>query len=564
MNIIKNKSIIYLILLLAASILTIIPFFHSGFFTMHDDTQVARVYEMFLSLRSGMFPVRWVMDLGYGYGYPIFNFYAPLAYYIGAFFMFFNLDALIATKVMMLLGTIMAGISMYFFAKDIWGEEGGFIAGIFYLFAPYHAVNIYIRGAVGEFWGMAFLPLIFYGVWNTYKSGKWRYVVLGSVSYAGVILSHNLTAMMITPFLLVVISVVMLHFLLKKDYGRTLRFIIMLLLGITLSAFYWLPAIGEMQYTNVTSQISGTGSKFADHFVCLTQLWNSPWGYAGSAQGCVDGVSFRIGKLHVFAVLLSVFLIFPIYKKSKEKSALLLVSICFFLFATYLTLQNSEWLWNSLSPMSYLQFPWRFLLLIIFFSSFVIGGVVWYAKDFLMKKILFYAFLFLVTTGVVILYGKLFTPQMFTDVTPQTLMDQNTIRYATSKVSDEYMPKNFIKPKSEQEIVKEKAYIVEGGGSIYPSLPKANGQAFRITSQSPVTVLLKTAPFPAWKTVTEDGEIPHENTNRGILVTIPAGVTLFALQYVSTKLELIGNSITLTSMVALLVGIIYLQRKKML
>src|SRR6266571_3739128 len=91
-------------LLLILSYWSIKPFFESGFFPIHDDTQVARVFEMNKSLGDGMFPVRWVSDLGYGYGYPIFNFYAPLAYYVGGIANLVGFDVFFATKFMMIVG----------------------------------------------------------------------------------------------------------------------------------------------------------------------------------------------------------------------------------------------------------------------------------------------------------------------------------------------------------------------------------------------------------------------------------------------------------------------------
>jgi uncharacterized membrane protein len=75
------KRFLPLIIIIVLSFFAIKPLFHPGFFPIHDDTQVARVFEMTKSLQAGMFPVRWVSDLGYGLGYPIFNFYAPLSYY---------------------------------------------------------------------------------------------------------------------------------------------------------------------------------------------------------------------------------------------------------------------------------------------------------------------------------------------------------------------------------------------------------------------------------------------------------------------------------------------------
>src|SRR3990170_8274901 len=95
---IKFRTVAPLILVVALSIVTIQPLISNGFFPMHDDTQPARLYEMAQALKDGQFPVRWVKDLGYGYGYPIFNFYGPLPYYLGAGFMFLGVDALVATK----------------------------------------------------------------------------------------------------------------------------------------------------------------------------------------------------------------------------------------------------------------------------------------------------------------------------------------------------------------------------------------------------------------------------------------------------------------------------------
>ena len=79
------SGLFFLIIVILLSYWSISHLLLPGFFPIHDNTQVQRVFEMSKSLRDGMFPVRWVSDMGYGFGYPIFNFYAPLAYYFGAF-----------------------------------------------------------------------------------------------------------------------------------------------------------------------------------------------------------------------------------------------------------------------------------------------------------------------------------------------------------------------------------------------------------------------------------------------------------------------------------------------
>jgi len=115
-------------LLLILSVPAISSLFSPGYFPMHDDTQVARVVTMGRALRNGEFPVRWVSDLGYGYGYPIFNFYGPLPYYIGGSLYALGINGLIATKTMMIFGLILAAVSMYAFGAKVVGRWGGVLA----------------------------------------------------------------------------------------------------------------------------------------------------------------------------------------------------------------------------------------------------------------------------------------------------------------------------------------------------------------------------------------------------------------------------------------------------
>lgn len=287
----KNSLIILALVLL--SFLTLWPLVQKGFFPVHDDTQVARVFEMKKALLAGEFPVRWVPDLGYGYGYPIFNFYAPLAYYVGAFFALLGIPALPATKIMIGIGMMLAVVGMYLFARQFLSKTASFISALLYMYAPYHAVNLYVRGAVAELWAYALVPFTFYGFYQLYvqlTEGKeqraknkelvWLWIAVAAVSYAGVILSHNLTALMVTPFLIVYLLVLSYRFMQQRNLSALRSLLFALILGVLLSAFYWLPALTEMKYTNVVS-VTGGGSQYKDHFVCLSQLWSSQWGYGG-------------------------------------------------------------------------------------------------------------------------------------------------------------------------------------------------------------------------------------------------------------------------------------------
>ncbi len=457
------KKFLPLIFVILLSFWAVKPLFSPGFFPMHDDTQVARVFEMTKSLKLGMFPVRWVPDLGYGLGYPIFNFYAPLAYYIGSIFSLIGFDALASTKIMIGLGIILSGIFMYFFAKDFFGKAGGVVSAIFYVYAPYHALDTYVRGDVAELWAYAFIPLAFFGFWKAYKEEKWIFLCLGSLGYAGIILSHNLTGMMISPFLLLFALILIILSYREKHIKKSFYFLGIILFGILISAFYWLPALTEMKNTNVSSILGN----IKDNYVCINQLWTSPWGYGGSIPGCVDGLSFMAGKFHILVSFFSfVFLIILFVSRKKmdtSKIILIVFSFLAFIFSLFLTLALSGFLWDRISLMQFFQFPWRFLLTASFFSSILAGSAVWLITFIPAKK--FFPHFALEVSGVLIfilllLNVKFFVPQRILNVSSAYYTSEYSLKWTTSKISDEYLPKDTKKPKNPKEALLNKQVFI--------------------------------------------------------------------------------------------------------
>lgn len=530
-----------------------------GFFPIHDDTQVARVFEMGKALSDGVFPVRWVSDLGYGYGYPLFNFYAPLAYYVGGFFTLLGFDVLLATKIMMGVGILFSGIFMYFLAREFWGEIGGIISGLFYVYAPYHALDIYVRGAVGEFWAYAFIPLAALGFYKVFQNRAWKWVVVGSIGYAGVILSHNLTAMLVTPFLIIV-TLLVCYIAEKGKKLSTLTFqLSTLTLGLLLSAFYWLPALLEMKYTNVLSQIGG-GADFRDHFVCIQQLWESHWGFGGSTPGCVDGLSFKIGKLHIIASLIAFIGGIYTFKKDKARLIIIIFSFLFLLLPLFMTLEISKPIWETISPMAFLQYPWRFLLLASFFSS-VLAGFPPLLFQRPLKQGLF-------ATGLILLLLylnlNLFTPQTILSKSSADYTNKPYLNWTTSKISDEYMPKGFRKPSAKEELPKATIGVLKGEGTAKNILTKTGRISAAVKAQGEIVLKLNVAYFPAWKLFL-DGEITNFTIgNDGVYVEVPKGSHLIEARFNQAPIEQLSNMASIIGVLLLFTGIIYIRRKQAL
>lgn len=557
MKIIKNLLPVLFVLVL--SFWAIKPLFTSGFFPIHDDTQVARVFEMSKALSDGIFPVRWVSDLGYGYGYPIFNFYAPFAYYVGGLFELIGFDALVATKIMIGLSMVLAGTFMYLFAREFWGKGGGIVAALLYVYAPYHAVDLYVRGDIAELWAYAFIPLVFYGLWNAYTYRQWKYVVIGSVGYAGIILSHNLTAMMVTPFVLVAALLFYIYARQEETIDKPYYPVVILFIGILLSGFYWLPVFTEMQYTNVLSQVGG-GADYKDHFVCAWQLWDSQWGFGGSTHTCIDGLSYKIGKLHSVLSILSLIAMGVLWKIDKRKFGVVGLFVFALLFSLFLTLSSSKFIWDSFPQMAFFQYPWRFILVASFFISFLGGAGVWLAKRYLSLHILYYCLVGFVIVIIIYLNSDVFVPQTYLKKTASDYTNTNALQWTTSIISDEYMPPHFIKPHNFNAVPKAKIASQEG---IQILLLKEKTQSIQaeITAKKETDVLIHHAYFPGWHVFIDGTQVDFKYFNKGVLVTVPQGKHTILLMFKQTPFEVAANVLSVTGVLVLVVVII-VQRKK--
>lgn len=521
------------------------PLFQAGFFPMHDDTQVARVAVMSNAIAEGQFPVRWVSDLGFGYGYPIYNFYGPLPYYVGSIFTSFGFSALIATKIMFGIGIILLGWTTFVLVASFWGPIAGLTAATLTLYAPYHAVQIYVRGAVGEFWASAFIPMILLGFLLAGSSkSRQSGVVLGSIGLSAVILSHTLSGFVaIISCIVFLFGYAVFRFIKRLSWDRDvfLAYIMIVGLGLGLTAFFWLPAFVEMRFTSVAGQIGNTAS-FKDHFVCLSQFWNSPWGFGGSIPGCIDGLSFKLGKIHILLGLIG-FLFWNRLRKNAYKSlylvaaGLVLVGI---VFATSVSLP----LWSILPQFAYIQYPWRFITIIELGLAIIATTFVLQKSQALSGVIAVCIIFFTIWNN-----AYLFAPQYGYPRADFEFETQEELRYRVSKISDEYLPPALLRPTSPTEVVFDT--IDANGATVTKVHDEATHAVYRVSSEQPISVRINKAYFPGWKYWVNDGEVHPKIVNGLPNIALPKGSTLITIRFVDTPIRVVGNVLTLCFIIVL-------------
>lgn len=332
----------YLTQIILSGLLTItllFPILKPGvWYPMHDSTHLERVILMRETIALGQFPPIWAYGINSGYGYPLFHFYAPLFHYLAVFFSYFVTTAA-ALKLTLGL-TIFTGIlGIMQFAKK-WGRGASLLAAFAFAFAPYLAINLYVRGAYSELLAICLLPWIFLA---TTKLDSPRRYILGAVSLSLFVLAHNLVPLFVLPL---VFAWMLLN-------NRPKSIFLTITLAFLLSSWFVLPLLFERSFTQVDSIAQTTD--YSRHFLEPWQLWDSTWGYGGSALGVEDGMSFKLGKLQLLLAGLG------IVAAIIRRRGLMLTFALMLSLMLFLSLPWSKLLWDHLPLLSLVQFPWRTL-----------------------------------------------------------------------------------------------------------------------------------------------------------------------------------------------------------
>jgi hypothetical protein len=382
-----------LLLVVALSVFAIAPLFQLGFFWGAHDARhsVYFLYEFDRSIQDGVLYPRWSPDITFGYGYPLFNIYGPLAFYIGDAFHLLGLDLLWAIKMVFATSFVLSGLTMYLFVRRLMGGWAGLIAGLVYVYVPYHIGDIYVRGAFAESVALVFFPLILWTFYETVENPRPVAIAGGALSYAGLVFSHNGLLLLFSPFLGVylVFLVVSRAWQDVHDAGASRRRrwaalgramgkrgyapLASLLLGLGLSALFWLPMAVEFKYVRLDQWLGGYYD-YRDDFVYFFQFFSPFWGHGLSGPGPHDELSFQIGAVPFILSVLSVAAVARMRGRQQKRMTLFfqasLVAILF------LMLSASTPFWELLPIVIFAQFPWRLLALVMPCVAFLSGSVV--------------------------------------------------------------------------------------------------------------------------------------------------------------------------------------------
>jgi hypothetical protein len=334
------------------------PLLVPGWHANHEQLRpIARIFGAWQAMADGDLYPRWIPIAYGGKGVAVFDFYPPAYTFLAAWLHLAGVPLILSAK-LVLYGLFLAGAAgTFLWVRRPLGHAAGLVAAVLYLFAPYHFLDVYLRGAVAEFASLAPLPFLFLAIDLAVERAAGALAAL-ALSSAAVVVSHFLGALTIAPFA----AIYALARAVQAGSGRAAgRVAAGALLGAALSAFYWLPALAERGALSA-ERLAGTTEGYQSpfhQFVHPLLLLDPTWKFGGAVPDSTEsGMSYQLGLLLLAAGVASAI---AARRLARGERRFVVLALALGAGALALTTSASAPFYRFLPVFQLVQFPFRFL-----------------------------------------------------------------------------------------------------------------------------------------------------------------------------------------------------------
>ncbi len=506
------------------------------------------------ALADGDFPVRWTGSFA-NYGLPMGSFAQQFTSYLGAIITFVTQSVVVSYTIVLWMGTFFSLYFFYLFLKEYYSEIAALSGAVLFNFSSFRILNGHIRGALPEFFSSVFVALLLLGLVQLVSKGKSRGFFICTIATWGLLLTHPMNV--VTSLVLVVPFTLWLFWGIGKKEGwqmliRRLGVLMgALLLGLSLSAYYVLPLLRDIRFF-----FYGLS---ANHFnpnqeLTFINFLDPNWYYFDVATNNIlsRGHIIRVGLLETLLLCVGFVAIAVRTIKNRRITLDLLfvgvvtAALCIFLITGY-----STFLYQHISLLSNIQFPWRMLSSLIFIAPIVVAYVV----DSWKKPVLLLA--------VVVIVLAVRSPQLYGK--NYTNFDQDYYYTTIDNLHTSNMNTIWTEETKSYPVSTEKVAILDGSGVLSEVEIRNSRRTFVVDAETELFMIDKTFYFPGWEVYVDRNSVPIEFqdiNHRGVITyRVPAGHHNVVVQFKNTTTVGYANMISLLSWIAL--GILVFFREKL-
>ena len=488
------------------------------------------------ALEDGLIYPQWIIDANNGYGGPHFIFYSPLSYYFSAAINFIFPSPVISMIIALWFSFFLSGLTMFSALMKQSGKAVSLLVAIGYQLIPFHIIDLYERGTYAELFAFIWFPLIFSFMLRINERRNKINVIGLAISYAGLIMTHLVSAFMIT---FVVDIYLIYHYMLKRDKQVILNIVYAIIIGFGISSIYLIPVVFERQFVHIEYLLRCTVCDYTNNFLFT--------------QEKLHILKQFFSRLHtgviIEVILFSMLILFIVRnRKGMIPSVSRGFFIILFMFSFLLTIPLSKPLWAIIPFFPTLQFPWRWIIIMEVSLCFLIGNIFSneripaLKKPLFRKRIVIYIILILsVFSSVMIFETPVFREEFLTDI----IYSEKIRDYLTPTI--EYIPRWVDINKLMSEETSIPVSFISGKGQYELLDWKSAKRVIKVKAATPVELRISTFYYPGWKATINGIETPVrvENHTGAMMIDIPDGEHILVMTFEDTLLRNIAKFISI-------------------
>ena len=554
-RLLKLDTLLLAALALALPIILITPLLNGNLPGTHDaQLHLHRLVSAALNWREGIAWGRWSPQLHHGYGYPIGNFYAPGWHVAGGALVALGTPAVIVWLLFQAGGVALYAIGGYLWGRELGGRTAALVAAAAFTYAPMRFFELLGQGNLSQFIAMGLIAWVLWAFARCARQPDRRRLALAALLLAALVVTHHPTAVLAVP--LVAFYVLAAPLMVGRRPYMTL---VALILGLLISAIYWLPALAEAQYVNLSGAVNQY--PYADYFIPLHELLSPATAVDTTALNAPR--IFNVGQVQLVLVVVGVALaLLPFSRLDRWQRIHVIGGALLFALCLYMTTYHSAWLWERLPLARYILYPWRFLGVA---AVLVIPATVTVVDGIRLPRIVVFALLGLIIAAALPLMQPVY-PDV---VVEQPVTAGTSIRYELvtgnlgAVATAEYTP--IWVSERPMAFAREEATAFDSWAwnirPLFDSIPDGatvtirDGAAraetlFDIQTDEAFTLRLHQFYFPGWEAAVDGVSISIDiSTPTGTMaVAIPAGAHLLSVRYAGTTVQHVADVLALVGL----------------
>lgn len=326
----------------------------------HDSVRhLYRLVEREYLARDGYFFTRWSPFFGYGFGYPLYNYYQPLFDYLALPFVLIDISPLVAMRIVLGFAIVAGAIGAYCWIAAVFDRPAGIVGATAYVFSPYFLYTLLNRAGFPEILSLAIMPWSLWVIYHYIHNQRLRYGAFLAVLIAALMLAHLYSAyIFIASVSIYVLGLALLPRFAQKRVVTLFNSIWPFAAGAGLAAFFWLPAVLETSLIQIERILEISDPSTGDGLLAFWQVFSGPiWPGANNFAATVSP------RLSWFAAVLAVSGAFVgwVAIQSTVPKVHILIGVVIVLSCVLMLTPLSIWVWQGLPMLRLGAFPFRFL-----------------------------------------------------------------------------------------------------------------------------------------------------------------------------------------------------------